>query len=233
MSDNLKGEAMDVYRVVRAMIFVDGNNLFHSAPQIGKQKGLADHSIRIEYRKLAFVFAQEVNRLVPDYSVYPVVTHYVASIPANYDPRSEQSVEKQRGFFAWLRALPHYQVTLMEIDFRGHAVRRDEEDGEQFELKESKVDMEVAALMLEHCYHDDYDIAILVAGDADYGPALRRIIEKGKQVALFGIRNSCSQEFVNHDPALTTWPVFWIDDLPEVYYRQRPDNPGDASKSDT
>lgn len=224
---------MDVYRVVRAMLFIDGNNLFHSASMIGRPKGLLDKSIRIKFPDLPYVFAKEINKFLPDYSVYPSAVHYVASVPVNFSQEDTDEaraaamrVEKQRGFYGWLATLPAFRVKLFEIDFRGHPVRR-QGTSEYFEPKESKVDMEVAAMMLENCYRNNYDIAILVAGDSDYTPAVRRVINEGKQVAVFGIRNSCSQEFASFNPELTTWPVIWIDDLPEVWYRQQRDAPTD------
>lgn len=202
---------------VDVMVFIDGNNLFHSAPMINMPTGQRDFSRRIDFDNLPWILMEEVGRFQPKRSLDLKRVNYVASVPINYDPEDRSFVEKQLEFYERLRSIPHYQVRLMEINFRGHPVRARKDDAKPFEPKESKVDMEIAALMLEHCYNDDYDVAILIAGDSDYAPALKRIIGKGKHVALFGIHASCSQEFAVFNPELLTWPVIWIDDLPYVW----------------
>ena len=63
---------------------------------------------------------------------------------------------------------------------------------------EKGTDVQLATDMLTHSYKNNYDVAILVAGDNDYAGAVQAIKDNGKhvEVALFG-REGTSQELRN------------------------------------
>lgn len=42
-----------------------------------------------------------------------------------------------------------------------------------------------------------YDVAVLVSGDKDFMPALSRIRQKGKRVALCSMRNCCARDLLD------------------------------------
>lgn len=56
------------------------------------------------------------------------------------------------------------------------------------------VDVELACEMLSHAFRGSYDVAILVSGDADFIPVVKRVRDLGKQVEVASFSNACSQE---------------------------------------
>ena len=67
-------------------------------------------------------------------------------------------------------------------------------------LQEKCIDISLAVEMMHYAtVPNAYDVAILVSGDKDFIPALARIRQKGKRVALCSMHNCCSRDLV--DPA--------------------------------
>lgn len=57
-----------------------------------------------------------------------------------------------------------------------------------------------------------YDIAVIVTGDKDFMPALRKTREKGKRVAICSMRNSCNKQLVRPDSGIRDFELIWIED---------------------
>ena len=55
-----------------------------------------------------------------------------------------------------------------------------------------RVDITLATDMLSHAYNNNYEIAVLVAGDEDYVPLIREIKHSGKQVSLWFFEDGLS-----------------------------------------
>jgi uncharacterized LabA/DUF88 family protein len=51
--------------------------------------------------------------------------------------------------------------------------------------RSKRVDISLATDMLSHAHRDNYDIAILVAGDEDYVPLVQAVMAEGKRVVLW------------------------------------------------
>ena len=47
------------------------------------------------------------------------------------------------------------------------------------------VDVTLTTLMLSHAFRNNYDVAVLVTGDGDFGPAVREVRRGGKAVHLW------------------------------------------------
>jgi uncharacterized protein (TIGR00288 family) len=60
---------------------------------------------------------------------------------------------------------------------------------------EKGIDVQLATDMLTHSFRNNYDVAILVAGDSDFVGAIQAIKDNGKQVevALFGREGTSRQ----------------------------------------
>lgn len=59
-------------------------------------------------------------------------------------------------------------------------------DGEDtwYKLAQKGVDVELAIDVLEAAHQDRYDVAVLITGDADFVPLIRRITSLGKQALI-------------------------------------------------
>ena len=60
---------------------------------------------------------------------------------------------------------------------------------------EKGVDIQLATDMITHSFKNNYDVAVLVAGDNDYVGALQAVKDNGKnvEVALFGKERASQQ----------------------------------------
>lgn len=95
-------------------------------------------------------------------------------------------LERERGFeMALIDAgiVPHY-LPLRETENRNAA-----EDEPRFKLAQKGVDVELALDVLDYAHDDRFDVAVLVTGDQDFVPVIRKITSLGKHavVAHFAI----------------------------------------------
>ena len=128
-----------------------------------------------------------------------VAAHY-------YDGRTTTKVadadqlEKERDFeMALIDAgiVPHY-LPVRETPKSGHG----EDDDIKYSLAQKGVDVELAIDVLDSAHEDRYDVAVLVTGDADFIPLVRRITSLNKQalIAHFEIESWKDDRGIPHRP---------------------------------
>ncbi|GAB1267215.1 NYN domain-containing protein [Aurantivibrio infirmus] len=59
--------------------------------------------------------------------------------------------------------------------------------------RSKRVDITLATEMLSNAYYNNYDVAILVAGDEDYVPLIQEVKRTGKQVAVWFFSSGLSK----------------------------------------
>lgn len=64
--------------------------------------------------------------------------------------------------------------------------------GEEFKQKE--VDVALACEVMEHALNDHFDVAIIVSGDRDFVPAIKKVQSSGKRVELAAFKTALSEE---------------------------------------
>jgi uncharacterized LabA/DUF88 family protein len=145
----------------RVMIFIDGSNLYHSLKTFFK---MADIDIGKFCQKLL-----DKRRLIRIY-------YYNAVVGRREEP---ERYRDQQAFFASVSAIPYCELRL------GRLVYINWPDSPPYE---KGVDIQLTTDLLTHSYKNNYDVAILVAGDSDYVGALQAVKDNGKnvEVALFG-----------------------------------------------
>jgi hypothetical protein len=171
----------------------------------------------LRFGTLPLLCAEHVARQLPSGDPLDVVrTHYFASIATNYDPLDDDAVQRRSEFFDGLRRQHRYEVYRYDIDYRGGRVRRSQRPDDQvFEPREKAVDVGLATSLLEMTALSAFDIAIVVAGDRDFVPALQAVRRLGKRVAIVSARGSCPREFFDPNDALRLrdFDPIWLDDL--------------------
>lgn len=98
--------------------------------------------------------------------------------------------------------LTQYQVRLPEIRFRQvllPVLKRP---------KRELVDVQISVDMVSDAYENKMDMAILVAGDADYLPAVKKLLALGKQVrgAAFGTPSGALRSLIEVIPLESALP---------------------------
>ena len=199
----------------RAMLFIDGTWLYSNVPKLCDTYG--QPSFRIDFGKLSAVLAEELKRNLGGIDVDVVRCNLFGSYATNHDPQDAAAVQRRRDFFSMLREEHRYDIEIYPIDFRGRRLRRaDRDPDDPFRPEEKCVDVALAtSLLYNAALSSVYDVAIVVAGDQDYKPALHRVRQLGKRVALASIRGSCAADFSDPRDAfqIRDYDVVWLDDL--------------------
>jgi len=162
----------------RVMIFIDGSNLYHSLKNYFKRTD-------IDMGK----FSQKLldkRRLVRIY-------YYNARVGRKEEP---ERYHDQQNFFAGITAIPYTELRLGRLVYNNWPSVPPYEKG---------VDILLTTDMLTHSFKNNYDVAILVAGDNDYVGALQAVKDNGKhaEVALFGKEQTSRQLRVVADKVIT------------------------------
>jgi uncharacterized LabA/DUF88 family protein len=153
------------------MIFIDGSNLYHSLKNHFKR---TDLDIGKFCRKLT-----ARRQLIRIY-------YYNARVGQKQEP---ELYKQQQAFFNGINAIPYTELRLGRLVYTNWPSVPPYEKG---------TDVQLATDMLTHAFKNNYDVAILVAGDNDYAGAVQAVKDFGKhvEVALFG-RQDTSQQLRN------------------------------------
>ena len=145
----------------RVMIFIDGSNLYHLLKGFFKR---TDIDIGKFCDKLV-----EKRRLIRIY-------YYNARVGLKEEP---ERYRDQQAFFNGVNAVPYSELRLGRLVYHNWPNNPPYEKG---------VDIQLATDMITHSFKDNYDVAVLVAGDNDFVGALQSVKDNGKhvEVALFG-----------------------------------------------
>jgi len=153
----------------RVIIFIDGSNFYHSL-----KDSFDLHDNEINFNKLINIL-KNGKMLVGIY-------YYNAPLDRGYN---QKIYRKQQIFFSELRKIPGFNVILCNMR------KTINKDGKpEFTVKGD--DIYLATDMVSFAYENKYDIAILVSGDGDFVPAIKRIQKLGKNVenAFFNVSSS-------------------------------------------
>jgi uncharacterized LabA/DUF88 family protein len=152
----------------RVMVFIDGSNLYHSLKNIFSR---TDLDIGKFSRKL--LGRRDLIRIY----------YYNAKVGLKEEP---ERYRHQQTFFAGVNAIPYSELRLGRLVYTNWPSVPPYEKG---------IDVQLTTDMLTHSFKNNYDVAILVAGDSDFAPALQSVKDNGKhvEVALFG-RAGTSQQ---------------------------------------
>ncbi len=140
----------------RVMIFIDGSNFYHNLKQ-GFQK------TQIDFSKLINKLAEPNRELVRTY-------YYNAPVDRNVN---EEEYKKQQKFFEAIKKIDSFEVKLGRLQSK--------QDGSKVE---KGTDVNIAVDMLTKGYKDQYDVAILISGDADLVQVVQEIKDLAKHVEL-------------------------------------------------
>ncbi|MCX6800625.1 MAG: NYN domain-containing protein [Candidatus Diapherotrites archaeon] len=191
----------------RAMLFIDGNNFYHNL----RASNISPSSI--DFLKLSEVVCNKFH------------TSRVKTIYYNSSPSIEsgqQAYYDQMRFFGELQNLPKFEVKLRKLQKHSNAevIRKAHERVDALILcskckpivraefaetikrskyREKGVDVSIAIDMVALAYSNDYDVCILLSGDADFIPALELVQLLGKEVRStflkFGYSTQLRQKF--------------------------------------
>ena len=162
----------------RVMIFIDGSNLYHL--------------LKSFFNRTDIDIGKFSNRLLEKRRLVRIY-YYNARVGQREEP---ERYHDQQKFFAGITAIPYCELRLGRLVYNNWPSAPPYEKG---------VDILLATDMITHSFKNNYDEAILVAGDNDYVGALQAVKDNGKhaEVALFGKEQTSRQLRVVADKVLT------------------------------
>lgn len=102
------------------------------------------------------------------------VRYYIGQIkPKEGDEKSQELHKQQQVLFEKIKKAGFYIV-------RGHL----RQIGKVF--TEKGVDVRIGIDLIEGCYEDRYDTAILISSDGDLAPAVEMVVRKNKKIEVIG-----------------------------------------------
>ena len=162
----------------RVMIFIDGSNLYHS---------LKNHFGRTDLDISKF------SRRLLGRRMLTRIYYYNARVGIKEEP---ERYRQQQAFFTSVNAIPYTELRLGRLVYNNWPGTPPYEKG---------VDIQLATDMITHSFKNNYDVAILVAGDNDYVGALQAVKDNGKhaEIALFGKERTSRQLRIVADRVIT------------------------------
>jgi len=153
----------------RIAIFIDGSNFYHSLKET-----LDLHDNQIDFKKM-------VNTLKNDRLLIGAY-YYNAPLDRGYN---EKIYWKQQKFFSELRKIPGFHVILCNM-------RKIIKSKGKSEFTVKGDDIHLATDMISLAYENIYDTAILVSGDGDFVPMIKKVQKLGKNIenAYFKVSRS-------------------------------------------
>jgi len=155
----------------RLTIFIDGSNLYHSLQALKISK--------INFSKFV-EFLKKDKMLIS-------VFYYNASLDISID---KKKYWEQQKFFDFLRRIPGFKVILARMK------KHKRENGKMiFEVKGD--DIMLATDIISGAYENLYDTAMIVSGDEDFVPAIKKCQKLGKKVGNVYF-SSTSSNYLKH-----------------------------------
>lgn len=157
----------------RVMIFIDGNNLYHSLKHVVGNTNL-------DFEKFS-------HKLVNNRHL---IRTYYYNAPLNRED-DEEKHRQQRSFFDSLDSVPYLTKKFGRLEKR--IVRQTLPDGTFISAPtyvEKGVDTHIVIDMLTFAYKNTYNTAILVSGDEDFTILVEKVKELGKHVEVANLGGS-------------------------------------------
>jgi len=191
---------------VKAMIFIDGSWLYHSRQALFEALG-ENNGFEIDYNRIPDMIAQRIAELL-DMPVDMVRTNYFGTIPVN---KQGFNPAKQNAFYEFLSMQCGYDSEIIPIDFRKEPDAKPDDKWVNVAL--------AASLMQQAMTPGAFDIAVLIGGDADYIPLLKRVRTMGKRIFLvamnaLGGKHLTSVSMIT-SPGVLDFPPMFLDEHAE------------------
>jgi len=162
----------------RVMVFIDGSNLYHS--------------LKTNFNRTDIDIGKFVKKLVGRRTLTRIY-YYNARVGMKEEP---ERYKAQSAFFNSVNNIPYTELRLGRLVYNNWPAVPPYEKG---------TDVQLAVDMITHSFKNNYDVAILVAGDNDFVSAVQAVKDNGKhiEVALFGKEGTSRQLRAAADKVIT------------------------------
>lgn len=150
----------------RVMVFIDGSNLYYSLKYLGIE--------RIDFQNLLKLLTK--NKLL--------ISTYYYNAPLDISINKKKYWEQQK-FFNELSKIPDFNIVLCKL--RKHKRKN---GNYFFDVKGD--DVHLAVDLVSGAYENLYDTTIIVSGDEDFVPAIKKAQKLGKKIINAYFKSSSS-----------------------------------------
>ena len=150
----------------RVSTFIDGNNLYYSLKYLGIEK--------IDFQKLLKLLAKN-NFLISTY-------YYNAPLDISIN---QKKYWEQQKFFNELGKIPNFNIVLCKL-------RKHKRKSGNYVFDVKGEDVHLVVDLVSGAYENLYDIAIIVSGDEDFVPAIKKAQKLGKRIVNAYFKSSSS-----------------------------------------
>ena len=154
----------------RICVYIDGANFYGGLTSINKR-----------FSDSKFDFERYIKHLIKEDKLIQIY-YYNALIKKKIN---EKVWRKQSDFFNRLRRIPKCKVSLCTRKSRLNIL------GEEYYTIKGD-DIFLALDMMEDCYNNKFDKAILISGDGDFTELLKRVKSKGKEIEICYFKDCAS-----------------------------------------
>ncbi|MFW9969788.1 MAG: NYN domain-containing protein [Candidatus Odinarchaeota archaeon] len=145
-------------------------------------QGFRKYDIKADYEKLKYIITRD--RGLQNIFLYEGVVY-------------PMSHEKKR----WYSDLSNKSGYVIKASFDKMAIN---------DTMEKKVDIKIAVDMVSLAYENKYDIAVLVSGDGDFVPVIKKIKDLDKSVELWAFKYSLANTLKEQ---IELSKIFYLDDI--------------------
>jgi len=177
-------------RIQRWMLFVDGENLTIRAQEIAKGKGIEVQNGPY-FQKDTYIWPElmvQMQIILRGTKISPPLRSYYYTSVVGDDAK-----------------LSEIRTLLWRIGFHPEVFKKHKN------RKSKGVDITLTKDILFHAFMDNYDMAVLVTGDADYLPVIEEIKRQGKILYLVFLEETeMDQNLILSADMFETIPTDWI-----------------------
>ena len=156
--------SLDYMEKERAIIFIDGNNLYH----------IIKNMFQSHIKLMNFNFEKFLKKISKGKKL---IRAYYYNAPLDWK-KDKTGYAKQQKFFEKLRNIPDFKLVLCRMQ------KVKTNHGIVYQVKED--DIHLAVDMVRLAYNNAYDTAILVSSDGDFVHSIHAVQEIGKKVKNIG-----------------------------------------------
>lgn len=151
----------------RVAVFIDGSNLYHA--------------LEANFRRHDINFAEFASKLCGQRQLFRTYYYNVLQDPVRWP----EGYREQQDFLNILRMTPYLEVRLGGTKPAGGVP------------VEKGIDVMLATDLLYFAWHDFYDVAVIVSGDADFAYALQAVKNMGKHVEVAYFESGVSKDLLD------------------------------------
>ncbi|MES2677032.1 MAG: NYN domain-containing protein [Pseudomonadota bacterium] len=154
----------------KVSVFIDGYNLYHAINNLKKP-----HLKWVNLFNLAKQFAR------PDHGFEIIQIKFFTAPPLH------KSIEVQKRYTAYIKALKHCGVAIIEGKFKQKLLTYKDGDGKSFTRishEEKESDVNIALAILEDAFEKTSDKILVITNDSDISPAIRLARKKNQNLRI-------------------------------------------------